>query len=85
MIPLATLMCSLMEELRAQSPQALHFEVSMVGFSSEKRDRKPRTVPTGQTVLQYVRPLRHARMPRIISVADATPRVIHPRSHISTL
>lgn len=39
-------------QLRAQSPQLLHFFVSITGFSKEYFERKPSTVPTGQIVLQ---------------------------------
>ena len=37
---------------REQSPQALHFSLSIFMVSSEKRLRKPNSVPTGQMVLQ---------------------------------
>jgi hypothetical protein len=61
--------------LRAQSLQLIHFSVSITGFKSEKRDNKPRTVPTGHIVLQYVRPLRQAKMAMMIKVTTATAKV----------
>ena len=46
---------------------------------------KPRTVPTGQMVLQYVRPFLHARTARTARVATATARVTPPRIQRSTV
>jgi hypothetical protein len=62
-------------QLRAHSPQLLHLVVSITGFSIEKRERVPSSVPTGQMVLQYVRPLRHASVPVMMSVAAAMANV----------
>ena len=39
--------------------QLLHFVVSIIGRKRAKREKKPNTVPTGQMVLQYVRPPNH--------------------------
>ena len=36
----------------AHSPHELHFETSITGLKSGCFDKNPRTVPTGQTVLQ---------------------------------
>jgi hypothetical protein len=55
--------------------QLIHFSVSITGFRSEKRDNAPKTVPTGQMVLQYVRPLRHARTATTMNVMAATANV----------
>ncbi len=72
-------------QLRAQRPQPLHFDVSITGLRSEKRDSRPSTVPTGHTVLHHVRPLRHASMPTTTSVATATPSVAQLLTHTSTV
>ena len=66
---------------REHSPQLLHLEVSMVGFSSEKRDSMPRIVPTGQMVLQYVLPPRHANIPITNNVTAAIAKVVVPLIH----
>ena len=62
-------------QFREQSVQPLHLEVSITSLKTEYRAKNPSTVPTGQTVLQYVLPLRHARTPRIASVRAATENV----------
>ena len=54
-----------------QSEQLRHFSVSKCIFSHEKRLRKLSRVPTGQMVLQYVRPLRHANTASTMSVTTA--------------
>ena len=46
----------------------------MTGRKREKRDSRPRVVPTGQMVLHQVRPPRQARMTIIIKVTAATIR-----------
>ena len=71
-------------QLRWQRVQLLHFVVSMVMRNSENRDNKPSSVPTGQMVLQYVRPLRHANMTIIISVRIAVAKTLMLFSHTST-
>ena len=68
---------------RAQSPQALHFAVSITGRKSEKREKNPSTVPTGQTVLHQVRPLRQARTTSRMSVAAAISSVVRLRIQTS--
>ena len=62
-------------QLRAHKPQPLHLLVSITGFSKEKREKNPNTVPTGQIVLQYVRPLRQASTARITNVRTAITKV----------
>ena len=57
--------------LREQSPHELHFVVSITGLNIEKREMNPSTVPTGQMVLQYVRPFLHAKMASATSVTTA--------------
>ena len=71
-------------QLRAQSLQPLHFERSISGRKSEKRDRKPSPVPTGQTVLHHVRPLRHASHATTTNVTTATASVERLFTHTST-
>ena len=68
---------------REQSPQEVHFAVSITGRKSEKREKNPRTVPTGHTVLHQVRPLRQARMMSRMSVAAAMSSVGRLRTHTS--
>ena len=64
--------------------QLRHFSLSKVTFSSEKRARNDSAVPTGQMVLQYVRPLRHASTASMTSMAMAMPSDTAERSHTST-
>ena len=47
--------------LRAQIPQLVHFEVSILCRKTEYRDINPRTVPTGHTVLHQILPFLRAR------------------------
>ncbi len=70
-------------QLRAQRPQPLHFDVSITGRKSEWRESSPRSVPTGQTVLHHVRPLRQASHPTPAKVAAATAKVAALRIHTS--
>ena len=51
--------------------QCLHFPASSTGRSNEKREKKPNTVPTGQMVLQYVRPLRYANIANRTNITTA--------------
>lgn len=62
-------------QLRAHKPHPLHFSTSITGLKKEKRVTNPKTVPTGQIVLQYVRPLRQANRKRTTNVTSATPNV----------
>ena len=62
-------------QAREHSPQRLHLSLSMLMRSSEKRERKPRTVPTGHTVLHQVLPPRHASMKMSTKVSAATMNV----------
>ena len=61
--------------LRVQRLHSLHFSASITGLKSEKREKNPSTVPTGQMVLQYVLPLRHARITTAMSVTAAIMKV----------
>ena len=70
-------------QLRAQRLQPTHFSGSIAGRSSEKRARKPSTVPTGQTVLHHVRPLRQASTAMRAKVAAATAKVAALRTQTS--
>ena len=63
--------------------QFTHFEVSITGLNHEKRAMKPSTVPTGQIVLQYVRPFFQANIPIIIRVAAARRNAGRLRSQTS--
>jgi hypothetical protein len=51
--------------------QFLHLLSLNCIFRNEKRLMKLSTVPTGQMVLQYVRPLRQANTIRIINITIA--------------
>lgn len=55
----------------SQAWQLLHFPVSIIGRKIAKREKKLRIVPTGQMVLQYVLPLRAAKMKMIMNVTAA--------------
>ena len=54
-----------------QREQFLHFFSSKRIFRKENRAKNESIVPTGQMVLQYVRPPRQARINSTTSVADA--------------
>ncbi len=54
------------------------FSVSMTGRNMAKREKKLSVVPTGQMVLQYVRPFFQARMTTTTSVTTATRKVGRP-------
>lgn len=70
-------------QLRAQRPQPLHFVVSMTGLNKERLDKRPNTVPTGQTVLHHVRPLRHAIIPMTMKAEIDMPNVTALLIHTS--
>ena len=70
-------------QLRSQRRHPVHLLVSRRIFSHEKRDRMPSRVPTGHTVLQYVRPPRHAMTAIMTNDTAATPNVAHERTHTS--
>ena len=70
--------------LRAHNPQPLHLSVSIRGLSKAYFDKKPRTVPTGQIVLQYVRPFLQAKIANMTKLRIAIPIVARLRTHTST-
>jgi hypothetical protein len=59
-------------QLRAHSPQPLHLSVLIIGLSNENLEMNPNTVPTGQIVLQYVRPPLHANTTMAMRLTTAT-------------
>ena len=63
--------------------QLRHLSLSNCIFIHEYRDRKLSVVPTGQMVLQYVRPLRQASMKSMISVTAAIMSAGRLRIHSS--
>lgn len=71
-------------QLRAQSLQPLHFDTSKRGRNSERRDNTPSSVPTGQTVLHHVRPLRQARKESPANVTTAMRNIPRLFIHTST-
>ena len=64
--------------------QFLHFSASKRTFSHEKRAKNDRIVPTGQIVLQYVRPPRQASTTSTTSVTKAITNTGSDRIHTST-
>ena len=62
-------------QLRAHLLHDMHLSVSITGANTDQRDNRPRSVPTGQIVLQYVRPLRHASTASTTTVTTATTNV----------
>ncbi len=72
-------------QLREQSLQSTHFDLSITIRKSEKREKKPSTVPTGHIVLQYVLPLRQASIANATSVTPATINIPYPLVQYSTL
>lgn len=58
----------------AHTPQWVHFAGSIRIFHQEKRLINPKNVPTGQMVLQYVRPCFQARYPTPSKVSRAMDR-----------
>ena len=58
-----------------QRPHLMHLSSSILIFSHEKRAKKLSIVPTGQIVLQYVRPPFQARMMITTSVTAAITNV----------
>lgn len=67
----------------SQAPHPMHFSSSIVMRNNEKRDRKPSTVPTGHTVLQYVRPPFQAKITTNTKLTAAIIKVGRERSHSS--
>ena len=63
--------------------QPLHTFASIIGRNIAKREKKLSVVPTGQMVLQYVRPFRQARMTTTTRVTAATMKVGRLRSQTS--
>ena len=55
----------------SQARHWVHLDVSIVGLNQAKRERKPKIVPTGQTVLHHVRPPRQAKKPTRPKVSRA--------------
>lgn len=71
-------------QCRAHSPQLLHLETSITGLKREYLAMVPRNVPTGQIVLQYVRPFRHANKTNTPNVIKAMIKVERLFTHTST-
>ena len=61
----------------AQSPHFTHLSWSMTGFITEFSAKIERIVPTGQIVLQYVRPPRNARIAISTSEKRAIPNITY--------
>ena len=70
-------------QLNSHDLHFLHFSVSIIGRNIAKREKKLSVVPTGQMVLQYVRPFFQARMTTTTRVTTATMKVGRLRSQTS--
>ena len=57
---------------RSHTLHFTHLSVSIIGLNAAKRARKLSAVPTGQMLLQYVRPPRNAKATTTTSVIPAT-------------
>ena len=61
----------------------MHLSASIIGLNMAKRERKLSVVPTGQMLLQYVRPPLKDSATSTTSVTTATTKVGTLRSHTS--
>ena len=81
------LLSTLMQDdlhVRSHILQPIHFDLSITGFSNEYFDIAPKIVPTGQIVLQYVRPFFHAKTAITTNVTIATTNVVTLFTYTST-